>query len=342
MTAIRRPGALRERLRPLWAGSATLGVLALLLASAFAAQAAVAPSGASPPQIWSHSGQFWYNNSSVRNNSRFSVSYNVSEFYGFNDVITATNTSNTTTEMQGQRWVNDSLVAAWCVPNCTAPRYTESVTVRGWRQASQFLNLTTAATVYENGTAAPALGITNASARGTGNLTETWTVTYGNRSFSENLSESQLSYYSVQFQHALGLIPWNLSTNLTWNATSAYTATGGWNDSFSYGASYNGSMWGRSGSYSGQVNRTGSESLWGRDFGNASIHNRSVVLVGLHFRGPLGFDNDLFMTAVGSDLFQGATANWSVYSHPAYDMAGRAVTGVYTEQASARPSTSTT
>ena len=270
MTAHKQTSVLRERLRPLWAGSATVGVLLLLIASAFAAQAAPIPTIASTPQTWSHSGQFWYNNSSMRNNSRFSVTYNVSAFYGYNDVITATNTSNTTTQMQGQLWENDSLIATWCVPNCTAPRYTESVMVRGWKLDSQFMNLTTDAQVYENGTAANALGITNASARGSQNVTETWMVTFGNRSYTENFSESQLAFYSVQFQPALGLIPWNLSTNLTWNATSAYNATGGWNDSYSYGVSHNGTMWGRSGSYlrRGQPDRPRigpGQGLWERD-----------------------------------------------------------------------------
>ncbi len=49
------------------------------------------------------------------------------------------------------------------------------------------------------------------------------------------------------------------------------------------------------------------------------------------------------MTAIGSDLFQNATANWSVFSHPSYGMSGRALTGVYAERAAARPeSTSST
>ncbi len=238
MTAHKQTSVLRERLPAIWAGSATVGVLLLLIASAFAAQAAPIPTVASTPQNLVAQRTVLVQRLVHAQQQPIQRDLQRAAFYGYNDVITATNTSNTTTQMQGQLWENDSLIATWCVPNCTAPRYTESVMVRAWKLDSQFMNLTTDAQVYENGTAANALGITNASARGSQNVTETWMVTFGNRSYTENFSESQLAFYSVQFQPALGLIPWNLSTNLTWNATSAYNATGGWNDSYSYGVSH--------------------------------------------------------------------------------------------------------
>ncbi len=318
-------------LRPILAGTIVTGVLVLMTLASLAAEASPVPA-ASTPQTWTTSTSHWYNHTTNRSFGRFNLTYNVTSFYGASDVITATNTSNTTTQMQGLLTVNESLVAMWCVPNCTAPLYQEKFTVLGHSSESQFLNLTTGATAYENGTGAPALGVTNASSARTENVTEVSNTTYGNRTASWMYNESEAAFYTVQFQSPLGLVPWNLSTNLTWNDSANYTAMGGWNASCGYGISYNGSTYGRSASYNWSLNRSGRESIRGIDFGNATTKsNRSVISIGLRYRGPLGFDSDLFLTAIGSDLFQGATSNWSVNDPNGYEMAGAAMSTVYAE-----------
>jgi hypothetical protein len=323
----RRPLILR---RPILAGTVITGVLVLMTLASMAAEASPIP--AASPQTWTTSVSHWYNHTTNRSFGKFNLTYNVTSFYGATDVITATNTSNTTTQMQGLLNVNESLVATWCVPNCTSPEYQYQVTVMGESTESQFLNLTTAATVYENGTAAPALGITNASSSRTENLTEMSNTTFGNWTASRMYNESEAAFYSVEFQSPLGLVPWNLSANLTWNDSANYTAMGGWNATYGYGGSYNGSTYGRSSSYNWSLNRSGRESTRGIDFGNATTRsNRSVIRIGLRYRGALGFDSDLFMTAIGSDLFQGATANWSVNDPNGYEMAGVAMSTVYAE-----------
>ncbi|MCI4358198.1 MAG: hypothetical protein L3J95_00455 [Thermoplasmata archaeon] len=325
--------AIGERGRSMIRGAIVLGSLLVVLLSSVGAQAAATSSLASPPQTWSHSLQRWDNNTTTRTLGNVTITYNVSTFYGVNDRITATNTSNTSTEMHGLRWTNATLVASWCIPNCTAPLYRELVKVRAGTRDSQFLNLTTTAKVDENGTLVNALGVTNASARNVQNLTETTNLTWGNRTYTSVFDESQLAGFNVQFSPALGLIPWNLSTNLTWNATSSYNATGGWNDSYSFDAVYNGTTYGRTGSFVGQLNRTGHESVRGKDLGSGTVNNRSVVRIGLRSHGPFNLDNDLFLTAVGSDLFQGATSNWTVNPAPEYDLAGSALSSVYAERA---------
>jgi hypothetical protein len=315
--------------------ASVVGVLAVLLVSSMAAGATSAPALASPPQSWSHLEQRWYNNTTTRTFGNTSFTYNISAFFGVHDVVTATNTSNTTTLLQGLRWENATLIASWCVPNCSAPLYRESAKVRGLELESQFLNMTTNASVNVNGSTRTALGITNASARETQTLTEMTLLSWGNRTATAYFNESQLAYFGVQFQPSLGLIPWNLSANLTWNSSSGYRATGGWNDSFSYAVAHNGTTYGRSGTFSGQLNRTGHESIRGKDFGTTTSNNRSVVWIGLRSHGPLNFDGDLFMTAIGSDLFQGATANWTVNPDPAYESAGVPLSSVYAQKAAA-------
>ncbi|HTT25789.1 MAG TPA: hypothetical protein VMH90_02345 [Thermoplasmata archaeon] len=311
----------------------TVGTALVLLLTSLGASAAPAPMGASPPQQWTYASQGWDNRSGNVSHGPFNVSYSVEAYYLAQYGVTATNTSATTTEMQGIRNLTMTYALMVCSPNCSAPQYSQNLTLTSWEQQVQFLNFTTNATVDENGTAAPALGITNVSASSTSALWETGTNAWGNHSSTMTLNMSQVSTFSVQFAPALGLVPWNLSQNLTWNSTSAFNASGGWNDSYSTSGAWGGSSYTRNGTYSGTVNRSGRESVWGKDFGNHTWQNASTVILGLRYHGPFDFDNGLFMTAVGSDLFQGATANWTVFTHPGFSDASEAVTAVYAEHA---------
>ena len=309
------------------------GVLFLVVLSSIPAQGLPGPSMASPPQVWVESGHHWYNNTTSHSAGHFNITYNVSAFLGFSERITATNTSNTTTQMSGVRSVNESVVASWCVPNCTLAMYRETVHLRGSDVQTQFLNLTTRSQVYENGTAAAALGVTYESGRRVQNLSENTNTTYGNHSFLSSFQESELAHFAVQFHPSLGLIPWNLSTHLRWNSTSRFTASGGWNDSFAFSVTHNGTPYSRSWNDSGTLNRTGNESVYGADLGNQTVHNHTSQRIGLHFWGPFGFDDELFLTAIGSDLFQNATANWSVRSPWSEGEAGTALVNVYAQHA---------
>ena len=327
-----------------------VAVVGTLLVSVVAADATPVVASAAPPQHWSYSYQKWDNRTSGNNST--AVSYTVAAYYSFQDQITATNTSATTVEMMGVQSVLETLDVLGCAPSCTGPHvpmYTYNLSVVGTSSKTQYLNFTTNASVSEttgtaNTTRAPALGITNASSSGQQQLTERSTTTLGNRTIVRTLNETAASHAAVAFTPALGLIPWNLTKNLTWSSRSAFVASGGWTSSFVATLSSKGYTSTHSGNDSGTVNRTGNESVRGKYFAAGPTPrggNRTVSWIGLRYRGPFDFDNSLFMTAIGSDLFAGATANWTVGARPAYGNVSPVVGTVITEHAAPAPGSGT-
>jgi hypothetical protein len=301
---------------------ATIGTMALLLISSLGADAGPLPT-ASPPQTWTSGSQYWNNSSRTIQGYFGNVSTVGHIHYSIASQITATNTSNTTTQLQGWEWVNRTLSSTSCSPNCTAPMFTYNWSYGSDELVVQFLNLTTNATVYSNGSAMAALGVTNASARTTEGLTETESASsaWGNYSFNETSNE--VAFYGVDFVTPLGLIPWNLTANSSWEDRANYTAQGGWNDSFTASSHWGNMTRSYNRTFAYTVNRTGTEWAGGRDFGShVGAGNKTVVRIGLRFGGPFNFDNNLFMTAIGSDLFQGATANWTTQTRGGWNDGG--------------------
>jgi len=317
-----------------------IAVVATLLLSVVAAQGAPLTASSPPPQHWSYSDQKWDNRTS--GNGTTAISYSLEAYYGVQDQITATNTSATTVEMMGVQSVVESLQVLGCAPSCNGtPVYELNLSYLGTSNETQYLNFTTNATVNEpaataNATPAVALGITNASSYGQQRLSERSAATFGNWTRVRTLNESATSRFAVSFSPALGLIPWNLSKNLTWSSMSSYVASGGWTESYSATASGHGRSTTRSGNSSGSVNRSGTESVMGKYFvagPSARTGNRTVSYIGLRYHGPFDFDGRLFMTAIGSDLFAGATSNWTVGAHPAYGNLSPVVATVVAEHA---------
>jgi hypothetical protein len=321
--------------------AATIGTMALLLISSLGADAGPVPT-ASPPQTWTSGSQYWNNSSRTISGYFGNVSTVGHIHYSITSQVTATNTSNTTTQLQGWEWVNRTLSSSSCSPNCTTPMFTYDWSYVSSELLVQFLNLTTNATVYSNGTATSALGVTNASARTNQSLTETESASSAWGNYSTNATSDQVAFYQLNFVTPLGLIPWNLTANSSWQDHANYTAQGGWNDSYTASSQWGNMTRSYNRSFGYTVNRTGTESAGGRDFGShVGAGNKTVVRIGLRFRGPYNFDNDLFMTAIGSDLFQGATANWTTqsrdgwnsggwgYDEDGYQTAGQDVASVY-------------
>jgi hypothetical protein len=325
-------------------GLLAVAVVGMLLGTSAFAQASPVPTGQAPPQHWYYAYQNWTNRTT--GNGSAALTYSVQSYVDITEQITATNTSATTVEMMGVQQVVRNLNVTACSPNCTAPRYVTVLTYRGLADRTQFLNFTTNASVLEpagtaNATAAPALGITNASAYGQQTLTERSTTTMGNRSLARTLDETSSSRYAIVFSPALGLIPWNLSKNLTWDSHSAFSAVGGWNVSYTATGSGNGRTWTHNGTSSYTVNRTGHESVYGKYHlvgPSARTGNKTIGVIGLRYRGPFNFDGGLFMTAIGSDLFAGATANWTVHAHAVYGNVSPVVSSVVAERLAPTPS----
>jgi uncharacterized membrane protein YgcG len=315
-----------------------LVALGLLLLPASSAGATVSPLG-QPPQIWSAGGQGSGNWSYPSSEANFSGVAS----WSWNETITATNTSTNVTQLESEFVATYTSTSTFCYPNCTAPTYLTNYTTAVGTARTAFLNLTTNASVYENGSASPALGALNASVAVVRTIGSSFTCqahmvrwwwgcgwgngSSSNRSFATSVNGSELSTASVAFTPALGLIPWNATANLTWNSTSAFVAAGGWNDSF-YFQSNSSSGAARSAwwNWSGAVNRSGNEAAHGRDLGNVTGPNNSTVQgIRLCVGGRFDFASDLFPTVIGSDLFNNATANWTV----AHGFGGDAVAGIF-------------
>ncbi|HEV2519210.1 MAG TPA: hypothetical protein VGX00_01125 [Thermoplasmata archaeon] len=309
---------------------ATLAVLGAMLIPALAPVAGAAPltpANAGSPITWAFGGQRWVNTSVQFGNATFTSR----AFFAEHVMITLTNTSATTRELEGVRTIGVSYFAEVCRPNCAHPNASANLTLRAWQQVVAFVNLTTNATVYErtssqsNGTnvtagvAVPALGVLNASSAARGQLNETFALTRGATSIaSASLGVSRHASMEVAFDPALGLVPWNVSAGQTWNSSSAFTASGGWNDSYGFADSLHGVSHHGTGSSSGAVSRTGVESVRGKDLGNVTLggHTSARVIV-LGFVGPFALADGAFVTTAEADLFGGTTVRWTSESYTA-------------------------
>jgi hypothetical protein len=132
----------------------------------------------------------------------------------------------------------------FCRPNCAAPVVYANLSMHSWAREHAWANFTLAGTVYENGTAVPALALMNANSTVKANLTEstfsllppTGTGQVVDR--SKYLSAQVLSENSVAFSPALGLVPLNLNSlnpsSATWNASSTFAANGSVRDTYFY------------------------------------------------------------------------------------------------------------
>lgn len=289
-----------------------LGMAIVLPAVAPVAQASPAPFSGGTTQQWAYGAEKWANASVTMPNG----SYNLHAFFGWQVVLSATNTTSTTVAVEAQRTVAASLFASYCAPNCASPTITGNLSFRAYEQDTGFANFTTAATVYENGTAMPALGILNASAESRGAVNESFAVTFPHNgstySATASVSATGGAHASVAFTPALGLVPWNVAPNVTWNSSAAYAASGQW--AFHWAASRTtllGSTATAGGSPSGSVNTTGSVDLAGTDLGTVTLNNGATVpVIVLALSGPFDDAEGIILVPHDFDLFGGGVHPW--------------------------------
>jgi hypothetical protein len=302
---------------------ASLAVLTALALPAFAGAAGASPivplaGGAS--QQWAYGGQHWWNNTVTFGNGTFTTR----AYFGEQVVLTATNTSSTTREFEGVRTVGESFYAQYCRPNCSSAVDSANLSLNGWQQLTAFVNLTTAATVYEmvssNGSTTvvgvPALGINNASSSTRGDLTESYALVRGTHAGAHGaLDVNRKASMAITFSPALGLVPWNVTKGTTWNSSSTFDATGGWNDTYTYTDTLRGITTSSSSNSSGTVSHSGTEGLRGRDLGNVTLRNgMNATVIVLGYLGPFAFGDGLFLTTPTADLFGGMAVGWSSHA----------------------------
>ena len=277
-----------------------------------AAQAAPAPSAGSGVQQWAYGADKWVNASITTTNATATIH----AFLGWHVIFTATNTSTSTFELEAQRTIGASYFADLCVPNCSAPKMHMNLTVTGWETDAGFANFTTNGTVYENGTAVQALAFENASSQSAGNLSEA--MSFSGMMHNMTLSASQAftlaghSNAAIRFTPALGLVPWNVQANDTWNASSAFSAQGAWGASWSaQRTGFTGVTVRSSGHAGAQVNASGNVSVYGEDLGLITLDNgQTVPEIVLAVYGPFDDADGVILIPHDFDLFGSAHHEW--------------------------------
>jgi hypothetical protein len=298
----------------------TLVIPALALPASATPVAAAGPANAASQ--WAYGTEKWVNVTITLPNA----TYSAQSFFGWHVVFTATNTSNTSIELEVQRAMLATYHASLCSPNCSSPSLQGNLSVRGWEKNTAFANLTTSAQVFENGSAAAALGLLNASSQTSGNLTEALSVTtaFGGASHtaSANFDLAGHASSSIAFAPALGLVPWNLTSGLSWNATSAFTAQGAWSLAYAWTrTTFAGAHLSGGGNPSGNVNASGSVAIFGKDLGTITLNNgKTVPVIGLLVLGPFDDLDGVILVPHDFDIFGGMD---HAYGH--FVLAGEAI-----------------
>jgi hypothetical protein len=294
--------------------ASTVCLAALLLPAVLpltqAAPVAQVGNGNGPPQQWAYGAQTWKN---VTYNGTNYV-YDGRAYFGWEVVLTATNTSASTTQLEADRTVGISYFVQYCSPDCGAPKVLGNLSLRAWQHQVEFANLTANATVYENGTAAVALGLSNGSDNLAAGLAEaSQVVRNGVVTRAGTLNVARQASAQVSFTPALGLVPWNAATNLSWNSTSTFSASGERQDSYNYTQTLGGQTSSGADQSNATLARTGTESIRGRDVGNVTLRDGETSTgIALVAQGPFDLDDGLFVASHDANLFGGATQNWTI------------------------------
>lgn len=274
--------------------------------------------GSGAAETWAYGGQVWQNTTIITS----SYTSLADSYYAWQDVTTATNTSNSTAEIEGSLTWTYTDRALYCAPNCSAPSTYYNLTLSEWGTTHSFVNVTSSATVYEANTTAhgttyralPAFGFSDAKWVSASNYSERY-VYQVNHSlvYQGSAFAAANSTYSAGFAPALGLVPWNLSAAHLWNSTSHLAVRSLSDSDYHYwfvGLSYDSLSHGTAFAKS-QQNST--ESLTGENQGNTTLANgQNASQVLLAFQGAFNVSYGIFGAPVNTDLFGGATANWSV------------------------------
>lgn len=245
----------------------------------------------------------------AQENVSFSVSANGNTYafsgtYGLHVIVTRTNTSNTSYTLEVERTMGFHITA-----NVTTPNATVSFTAKAWEQATGFVNVTDAGTVYENGTAVPAVAIQNASTQLSASLSENAQVTASylghTLTASASFDASLAGHASIQFTPAIGLVPLHVSNGNSWNSSAAYVLSGGASGKYTLSRTgVTGTTVTNSGNLSSTLSNSGTISLSGQDIGRITLSNgQTWPVIVIVATGPLHLEEGLLWVPAGADLW---------------------------------------
>jgi hypothetical protein len=279
--------------------------IAVLLAVAVAPVAmgtasAASPSAAPATNQWAYGGQSNANGTFQSNGNSVTWSASV----GWTVIFTATNTSNTSVELEEQRTVGIDFTTT-----LTTPAVSATYTYHGTEADVAFVNLTDASTVYVNGSAVPALGIQNESLNLQASVDQAIHATVAGHSKSGWLNVSGAAQGSVAFTPALGLVPLNLTGIQAWNSSATASPAVSWNLNYAWNdQGWNGTTRSGNGNLNGTWAAMGPVNLSGFKvtIGHTFIDHKPRTAIVLIVQGPVDAYDGYLLVPHDFDLFGGA------------------------------------
>jgi hypothetical protein len=292
-------------------------VLPVALLVAFLAAPSLGGVASATPVVASGGGNTTQWAYGAQENVSFTVTTNGSTFtvngqFGYQVIFTRTNTSNFTYQLESQRTVAFNFTADFCSGVCgTPPSVMVDLSVKAYEQDTGFANVTTQGTVYENGTAVPAVAIEDVSSQVRAALSEALTATAhtlkGTYSASQSFDANLTDVASAQFTPALGLLPYAPapSTGSVWNASAAYAisgeASGAWS---AQSVGVYGVLHSSSGNISGSDAASGTINVYGRDLGTITLRDgRTLPVIALNIVGPFSVREGTIWVPTSGDLW---------------------------------------
>jgi hypothetical protein len=313
--------------------SSTL-VMAILLSLPNVATATASKSseaGAAAAATWAYGAEKTISASGTSRNGTFSLTAH----FGYQVLVEQSLAAGGVVSLSAHRTMGASFIVTYCVPACTRPVATATLTYHAFEVIDGFANFTRNGTVHVGNASVPALGLLNSASRLRAGAFENDSATVRGllavRTSTAHLATSLNGQVVVNFTPALGLIPLAPASGEQWSSAAAYTGSASWAVSFDYGRhAMNGTSVQRTGGKPGSLPLAGNVTLTGTDQGPLALSNvSSSQRVSLLVNGPFRLREGFLVIPTAVDLFgggsvQGApTGNGSVgSSFSALDYAG--------------------
>jgi hypothetical protein len=305
--------------RRTWTWAITLGITGALLAmggpqSSLSTAAGSSTAAAGSVVLWAYGNQGSSSSTGIHNGTYEARN----TYFGWHVVLTQTNLSATTFQLELVRTMGFTVYASFCNPDCSRPLANANLTVRAWEQSVGFANFTTNGSVDLNGSVVPALALVNDHASTSGNVTETLSGTIHRilgmpSSASGYVSVHDAATVSVTLSPALGLIPTHLAPGESWSSASRFVASGSWQGGYvALRTGFNGTPVDNSQSFAGSAAGSGNVTLLGEYAGNVQLDDGSMTsVVHLALTGPFDDREGILLVPAGADLFGGPAHDWS-------------------------------
>jgi hypothetical protein len=311
----------RTRLVPMLA-AAVVAVLVVLALPIGVAGASPSPAASTSQTLWAYGAVRTVDFSGT---SESGWQYAGNATYGFSVILSQTNTSANGIELTVNRTMGALFSEHYCYPSCQSPRYFGNLTDHVYETLVASANLTSAGTVDENGPTVAAIALNDSHSYLKANVTEA-SSSYlptilglgAPIARSHYLGANVVATSTVSFSPGLGILPDDLSTAQSWNASAAYVAhvaaTYTYYDSLTVGGRpiVIGPVVGNL-----SVPAMGSVSLYGNFTPSDTVNLGGVVYpeVSIKVVGPFDVREGFILVPRASDLFGGSALPWGAHEN---------------------------